>query len=181
MTAGCWRPWRTWRWTSGWEPRSSLWTRASARNTPASSTSGQSPYYLFGYTCGWPLAAQVRPLKRCLAPVVVVASGWIWDQVPSRQVPPFPSCELCRLFWRSRQSWHFLSHLVPINPILHTWFRDNCFTYDGSSTIQVYLFVGHFCPPGCGSNPDPQGRPARPELQWGVRRHLPLQASLLIN
>jgi hypothetical protein len=24
------------------------------------------------------------------------------------------------------------------NPILHTWFRDSCFTCDGSSTIQVF-------------------------------------------
>jgi hypothetical protein len=27
------------------------------------------------------------------------------------------------------------------NPILHTWFRDSCFTCDGSSTIKVsHLF-----------------------------------------
>jgi hypothetical protein len=25
-----------------------------------------------------------------------------------------------------------------INPILHTWFRDSCFTCDGSSAIQVF-------------------------------------------
>ncbi len=60
-----------------------------------------------GILVGWPLAAQVGPLNRCLAPVVVVASGWIRDQVPSRRIPPFPSYELCRLFWRSRQFWHF--------------------------------------------------------------------------
>ncbi len=30
-------------------------------------------------------------------------------------------------------------HLVHFfNPILHTWFRDSCFTRDGSSTIQVF-------------------------------------------
>jgi hypothetical protein len=27
------------------------------------------------------------------------------------------------------------------NPILHTWFRDSCFTCDGSSTIQVFPFL----------------------------------------
>jgi hypothetical protein len=25
-----------------------------------------------------------------------------------------------------------------VNPILHTWFRDSCFTCDGSPTIQVF-------------------------------------------
>ncbi len=28
--------------------------------------------------------------------------------------------------------------LFYFNPILHTWFRDSCFTCDGSSTIQVF-------------------------------------------
>ncbi len=28
--------------------------------------------------------------------------------------------------------------ILPLNPILHMWFRDNGFTCDGSSTIQVF-------------------------------------------
>jgi hypothetical protein len=30
-----------------------------------------------------------------------------------------------------------------INPILHTWFRDSCFTCDGFSTIQVFPLLFH--------------------------------------
>jgi hypothetical protein len=29
----------------------------------------------------------------------------------------------------------------PFNPILHTWFRDSCFTCDGSPTIQVFPLI----------------------------------------
>ncbi len=48
----------------------------------------------------------------CPAPVVVVDSGWIRNQVPSKRVPPVPSYELYRLFWSSWQSWHcFLYHI----------------------------------------------------------------------
>jgi hypothetical protein len=28
-----------------------------------------------------------------------------------------------------------------INPILHTWFRDSCFTCDGSPTIKVFPLI----------------------------------------
>ncbi len=81
-----------------------------------------------GILVGWPLAAQVPvgPLKRCPAPVVVVASGWIRNQVPSRRVPPFPFYELYRLFWRNRQSWHFLTHLVPHIQSSITLFEKKC-------------------------------------------------------
>ena len=30
---------------------------------------------------------------------------------------------------------------VPLNPILHTWFRDSCFTCDGSPTIQGFPLI----------------------------------------
>jgi hypothetical protein len=43
-------------------------------------------YLLYlGILVSWPPAAQVGFLKRCLAPVVVVASGWIRNQVPFRR------------------------------------------------------------------------------------------------
>ena len=50
-----------------------------------------------GILVGWPPMIPVGSLRRCLVLVVVVASGWIRNQVPSRRVPPFPSYELCRL------------------------------------------------------------------------------------
>jgi len=34
-------------------------------------------------------------------------------------------------------------YIMYINPILHTWFRDSCFTCDGSSTIQVFPLLFH--------------------------------------
>ncbi len=74
--------------------------------------SRQMLWYLtyLGILVSWPPAAQAEPLKRCPAPVVLVTSCWIRNQDPFRRVPQFPSYER---FWRSRQSWHFLSHLVP--------------------------------------------------------------------
>jgi hypothetical protein len=52
--------------------------------------------------------------------------------------PPRPASQVVEL----SKPAHFKGTVSPdysnLNPILHTWFRDSCFIYDGSTTIQVF-------------------------------------------
>ncbi len=38
---------------------------------------------------------------------------------------------------------HKIRNIGNLNPILHTWFRDSCFTCDGSHTIQVFPWISY--------------------------------------
>jgi hypothetical protein len=99
-------------------------SRIRIRNTAKKVTLRYTCCLGTGILVSWPPVTQVGSLKRCLAPVVVVASGWIRNQVPFRRVPPVPSY---RFFWRSWQSWHFLSHLVPYCiPVFNHSVRKKC-------------------------------------------------------
>jgi hypothetical protein len=44
--------------------------------------------------------------------------------------------------WAHFAGCTYLRHIIlALNPILHTWFRDTCFTGDGCPTIQVFLLI----------------------------------------
>lgn len=80
VTAGCWRPSRAWRWTRSCCTEWSLLTRASARTTPASSTSRFSTQsYLISSQC----PPKNKPLSSVPCPnsveqlTIVLRTTWV--------------------------------------------------------------------------------------------------------
>ncbi len=65
-----------------------------------------------------------------------IVGGHLWYYPPTR------SHQNCIILHTARisvkEAWH-----GQINPILHTWFRDSCFTCDGSPAIQIFPMIFH--------------------------------------
>ncbi len=95
---------------------------------------------------------KIRENKRVLHVVVTflqLAKGSLiafWAAAKGNQIPFRANCMLnLRIACNADNVSNIpLGELnLKINPILHTWFRDSCFTCDGSSTIRVFPLLFH--------------------------------------